>query len=50
MKLVSIITKTSAKNPALKKGNEVYGVIKASKVMIATDGSLFAAQEYHPPG
>ena len=37
MKLVSIITKTSAENLDLKKGTEVYAVIKASNVMIATD-------------
>jgi len=37
MKLVSIITKTSAENLALKEGKEVYAVIKASNVMIATD-------------
>ena len=37
MKLVSIITKASAESLALKKGKEVYAVIKASNVMIATD-------------
>jgi len=35
--IVSIITKTSAKNLRLAKGKEVYAVIKASNVMIATD-------------
>ena len=35
--IVSIITKTSAKNLGLKKGKPVYAVIKASNVMIATD-------------
>jgi molybdopterin-binding protein len=37
IEIVSIITKSSAKNLALKKGKEVYAVIKASNVMIATD-------------
>ena len=36
-KIVSIITKTSAQNLELKKGMEVYGLIKASNVMIAID-------------
>jgi len=35
--IVSIITKTSAENLGLKKGLQVYAVIKASNVMIATD-------------
>ena len=35
--VVSIITKTSAKTLGLKKGKNVYAVIKASNVMIATD-------------
>jgi len=35
--IVSIITKTSAKNLRLAKGKEVYAVIKASNVIIATD-------------
>ena len=35
--LVSIITKTSAKNLDLKKGKDVYAVIKASNVMVAVD-------------
>lgn len=33
----STITKTSAKSLGLKKAGEVYAVIKASNVMIATD-------------
>jgi molybdopterin-binding protein len=36
-KIVSIITKTSAENLGLAPGKEVYAVIKASSVMIATD-------------
>ncbi|HPI97653.1 MAG TPA: molybdopterin-binding protein [Synergistales bacterium] len=35
--ITSIITKTSAQNLDLKEGMEVYAVIKASNVMIATD-------------
>jgi molybdopterin-binding protein len=35
--IVSIITKESAQNLSLAKGKEVYAVIKASNVMIATD-------------
>lgn len=35
--IVSIITKSSAKSLALKKGKEVYAVVKASNVMIATE-------------
>jgi molybdopterin-binding protein len=37
IKIVSIITKTSAQALGLKKGKEVYAVIKASNVMIAID-------------
>ncbi len=37
MELVSIITKASAETLKLKEGMEVYAVIKASSVMIATD-------------
>ena len=33
--IVSIITKASAEELGLKKGSEVYGVIKASNVMVA---------------
>ena len=35
--IVSIITKTSARNLRLAKGKKVYAIIKASNVMIATD-------------
>ncbi|HAA47324.1 MAG TPA: transporter [Synergistaceae bacterium] len=35
--IVSMISKTSADNLELKPGKEVYAVIKASNVMIATD-------------
>ena len=35
--IVSIITKTSAENLKLAPGKDVYAVIKASNVMIATD-------------
>jgi molybdopterin-binding protein len=37
IEIVSIITKSSAKSLALKKGKEVYAVVKASNVMIATE-------------
>jgi molybdopterin-binding protein len=37
VEIISIITKKSAKGLALSKGKEVYVVIKASNVMIATD-------------
>jgi molybdopterin-binding protein len=37
IKIVSIITKTSAQQLGLKKGKKVYAVIKASNVMIAID-------------
>jgi molybdopterin-binding protein len=37
VEIVSIITKKSAKGLTLSKGKEVYTVIKASNVMIATD-------------
>ena len=37
IEVVSIITKSSAKKLTLKRGKEVYAVIKASNVMIATD-------------
>ena len=36
IEIVSIITKSSAERLGLKKGKEVYAVIKASNVMIAT--------------
>jgi molybdopterin-binding protein len=35
--VVSIITKDSAEGLELAKGKEVYAVIKASDVMVATD-------------
>lgn len=35
--IVSIITKTSAESLGLEIGKTVYGLIKASNVMIATD-------------
>ena len=35
--IVSMITKESAENLGLKRGAEVYAVIKASNVMIAVD-------------
>ena len=35
--IVSVITKASVKNLGLKKGRDVYAVIKASSVMIAVD-------------
>ena len=35
--IVSIITKSSAKNLKLVKGKKAYAVIKASNVMIAVD-------------
>lgn len=35
--LVSVITSTSAESLDLKEGREVYAVIKATNVMIATD-------------
>jgi molybdopterin-binding protein len=37
VQIVSVITKKSAQNLRLSKGKEVYGVIKATNVMIATD-------------
>lgn len=35
--IVSVITKTSAENLDLQEGKNVYVVIKATNVMIATD-------------
>lgn len=35
--IVSVITKTSAENLELTEGKEVYVIIKATNVMIATD-------------
>jgi len=37
MEIVSIITKDSAESLSLSSGKQVYVVIKASNVMIATD-------------
>jgi molybdopterin-binding protein len=37
LEIVSVITKTSAENLGLAPGKEVYAVIKATNVMIATD-------------
>lgn len=37
LEIVSVITKTSAKNLGLKKGKEVYAIIKASNVMLGVD-------------
>lgn len=37
IEVVSIITKESAERLSLSEGKEVYAVIKASDVMVATD-------------
>jgi molybdopterin-binding protein len=37
VEIIAIITKKSARSLTLSKGKEVYAVIKASNVMIATD-------------
>jgi len=37
VEIISIITKKSARSLMLSKGKEVYAVIKASNVMIATN-------------
>jgi len=37
IEVVSVITKTSAESLGLAKGKDVYAVIKATNVMIATD-------------
>jgi len=37
IEVVSVITKTSAEDLGLSKGKDVYAVIKATNVMIATD-------------
>ena len=37
VEIVSVITDSSARELGLKEGMEVYAVIKASNVMIATD-------------
>lgn len=37
VEIISVITKTSAKNLGLAKGKEAYAIIKATNVMIAVD-------------
>ena len=37
VEIVSIITKSSAENLGLKEGKDVYAIIKASNVILATD-------------
>jgi molybdopterin-binding protein len=37
IEIVSIITKTAAQNLGLKKGEEVYAIIKATNVIIGKD-------------
>jgi len=37
LEITSVITKSSANRLALVEGKEVYAVIKASNVMVATD-------------
>lgn len=37
LEITSVITKSSAENLDLKEGHEVYTVIKATNVMIASD-------------
>ena len=37
IEIVSIITKTAAQNLQLKEGKEVYAIVKATNVMLATD-------------
>ncbi len=37
VEVVSIITRTAARNLELKAGKEVYAIIKASNVMIGVD-------------
>lgn len=37
LEITSVITKSSVRNLVLEKEKEVYAVIKASNVMIATD-------------
>ena len=36
VEIVSVITETSARDLGLKEGQDVYAIIKASSVMIAT--------------
>ena len=40
IEVVSVITKTSAENLGLATGKDVYAVVKATNVMIATDSPL----------
>jgi molybdopterin-binding protein len=37
IEIVSIITKTAAQNLQLKEGKEVYAIVKATNVILATD-------------
>jgi molybdopterin-binding protein len=37
VEITSIITKKSAENMNLKEGNEIYAVVKATSVMLASD-------------
>jgi len=37
LEITSIITKTSTENLALKRGMDVYAIIKASNVILGTD-------------
>lgn len=37
LEIVSIITRTSAENMRLSEGKEVYAIIKASNVILATE-------------
>jgi molybdopterin-binding protein len=37
IEVVSIITKTAAQNLQLKEGKEVYAIVKATNVILATD-------------
>lgn len=39
VRIVSIITKSSARNLGLKEGSEAYAVIKASSVLVGIDGN-----------
>ncbi len=39
VRIVSIITKSSARNLGLKEGSEAYAVIKASSVLVGVDGN-----------
>jgi molybdopterin-binding protein len=37
IEIVSVITKTAAQSLQLKEGKEVYAIVKATNVMLATD-------------